>query len=617
MIRLLKPLFCCLLFICFFGIFKTNAQSKYKDPLIEELNKTYQYEKSVHVARFKLLKANSIEKKLFYNNCIIRAYTNMEKNDSMLISMKYSLDLLPSVQDSELICFTYLRLGLGYKRNLDINNSTQYLLKAADLAKKLNLIYIIVRAYNELGNLIAKENSDLSLALYYLNLSIKYTNAKNYDIKSSNNLISKITALQNRSAIYLEIGKIKESFDDLFLAKTLLDKLPNNEYYLINSNTRLSANYAEIGDKINCEKYINQALKIALSINDLPGIKESYRYMADISFHFKDYYKAIFYSLKAENNSDKNSENLYSKIYIDSIISLSYQYVGDHENALKYYKNFVKLKDKFYEKSKTNELHKLEILYKVEENEKKLALKNLEQTKDKATIQILFFIIFLSVLILIIFFGYKYLEDKRKKIIFKNIENYDKEINSIKRWLDWRKNNEKLTQLNLTDQADAIENNINSTPEKLVNQPAVNSTEITEETIDTSNLNLETNFGNYSNLYFELREALESQKLYLNPELTLDDLIKVLGTNKKYLYYAIKSNTEDNFRSLVNEYRVNHVKSMIHAAIENTKKIDIDEIQLSSGFQSTASFFRIFKSKTGLTPSEYVKQVKLTLLSVV
>jgi AraC-like DNA-binding protein len=208
------------------------------------------------------------------------------------------------------------------------------------------------------------------------------------------------------------------------------------------------------------------------------------------------------------------------------------------------------------------------------------------------------------------------LENKRKKIIFKNIENYDKEINSIKRWLDWRKNTEKLTQLNLIDQAGAIENNLNKTPEESVNQPALNKPEITEETNDTNNLNLETNLGNYTNLYFELREVLETQKLYLNPELTLDDLIKVLGTNKKYLYYAIKSNTEDNFRSLVNEYRINYVKSMIHDAIENSKKIDIDAIQHSSGFQSNASFFRIFKSKTGLTPSEYAKQVKLTLQSV-
>ena len=616
MIQLFKPQFIITLLICYLSIFKAQAQSKYKDPLIEELNKTYQYEKSVQVARFKLLKANSIEKKLFYNNCIIRAYTNMEKNDSMLIYMKYSLDLLPNVHDSELICFTYLRIGIGYRNNLDINKSTQYLLKAADLAKKINYLNVLVRAYNELGNLIIMGNLNMNLALYYLNMSIKYTENENYDLNNFDNLTSKITALVIRGGLYSKLDKTKESFNDLFLAKTLVNKLPNNEYTLKTLNTQLSLLYLTIDDRKNSEKYINEALKISLAMNDKPSIRYSYRFMAEIGFHFKDYYKAIFYSLKAENYSEENSEEFVSKIIVDSLLSLSYQYVGDHENALKYYKNFVELNRKYYEKSKTNELNKLEILYKVEENEKKLALKNLEQTKDKATIQILFLIIFLSVLILIIFIGYKYLENKRKKIIFENIENSDKEINSIKKWLDWRKNNEKLTQLNLIDQAAAIENNLNSAHEELVNQAAVNTPEITEEPIDTSNLNLETNLGNYTILYFELREVLETQKLYLNPELTLDDLIKVLGTNKKYLYYAIKSNTEDNFRSLVNEYRINYVKSMIREAIENTNKIDIDEIQVSSGFQSTASFFRIFKSKTGLTPSEYAKQVKLTLLSV-
>ena len=51
--------------------------------------------------------------------------------------------------------------------------------------------------------------------------------------------------------------------------------------------------------------------------------------MAVNSFHFKDYYEAIFYWLKAENYSEKNSENLDVKIYMDSLLSLSYQYVGD------------------------------------------------------------------------------------------------------------------------------------------------------------------------------------------------------------------------------------------------------------------------------------------------
>jgi hypothetical protein len=213
-------------------------------------------------------------------------------------------------------------LGIGYKRNLDVNNSIQYFLKAVNLAKKINCKIVLIRAYDELGNLIYIENLNLNLALYYLNLSIKYANDENSDINYSKYLNSKVTALIDRSAIYLELGKIKESFNDLFLAKSLIIKLPNGINQLKNININLAATYVEIGDQKNCEKYINEALKIALALNNTQSIKETYRYMADFSFIFKDYYKAIFYSLKSENYNDKSAENIYSKIYMDSLLSI-------------------------------------------------------------------------------------------------------------------------------------------------------------------------------------------------------------------------------------------------------------------------------------------------------
>jgi AraC-like DNA-binding protein len=613
--KLASPYFIFLFFISFFSIFKVQAQSKYEDSYIEKLNKTYQFEKSIKVARFKLLKANSSEEKLFYNNCIIRAYTNMEKNDSMLIYMKYSLELLPNVQDSELICYTYLRIGIGYKNILDINNSSQYLLKAINIAKKINCLFVLVKAYSELGNLIITENLNMNLALYYLNISIKYSNDRNYDINNSEKLASKIIALVLRGSLYSILEKTKEGFNDLFLAKTLVNKLPNNVDLLKIVNNQLSFLYLHINDRKNSEKYINEALKISLAVNDKPSIRYSYRYMAEIGFHFKDYYKAIFYSLKADNYSDKNNEEFVSKIYVDSIVSLSYQYIGEYENALKYYKSYTELKNKYYEKNRFDELNKLEVLFKVEENEKKLALNNLEQTKDKATIQILLLIIFLSILILVIFFGYKYLESKRKKIIFKNIENSDKEINSIKDWQEWRNNSKALINNVLTVPADEVGNNYIKTPAEMIDTIATAESEINAGAIGENNLDAKTSHVNYTNLYFELRELLETKKLYLNPNLILEDLIKELSTNKNYLYYAIKSNYVDNFKSLLNDYRINHVKSLIVESVKNNQKIRMEDVQESSGFQSAASFFRVFKSKTGLTPLEYAEQVKLTKIN--
>jgi AraC-like DNA-binding protein len=382
------------------------------------------------------------------------------------------------------------------------------------------------------------------------------------------------------------------------LAKLLSNSLPpNNEKSLIFLNMRFSLIYSMINDKKNSDLCINEALKISLTTNDKVNIKESYRILANNCFLFKDYYKAIFYGLKAENYNKNNTENLAGKMYIDSLLYLSYEYIGDNENALKYYKNFVDLKNKYYENGKVNELNKLDIMFKVEENKKKLALNELEQTKDKATIQFLFWIILVTLLLILMALGYYFLERKRIKLIYSTLENSDKEIKSVKGWLEWRNQNVTNPTSNLDEKETVIENDFNS--------PAF---EIDEKT----SLNFEINNVNSKILYYELRELLDTKKLYLNPELTLDDLIKLLGTNKKYLYYAIKLNYEDNFRSLLNEYRINHVKLMMVELVKNNKKIRIEDIQESSGFQSTASFFRVFKSKTGLTPLEYYEQVKQT-----
>jgi AraC-like DNA-binding protein len=207
------------------------------------------------------------------------------------------------------------------------------------------------------------------------------------------------------------------------------------------------------------------------------------------------------------------------------------------------------------------------------------------------------------------------LENKRKNLIFKNIENSDKEINSIKSWQNWRNNSKILVNNDITVPIAEVGNSLNNSPEVMIDKTATAESEITVGAIGENNLDVEVSKENYTGLYFELRELLETKKLYLNPNLILEDLIKELGTNKKYLYYAIKSNYEDNFKSLLSEFRINHVKSLIVESIKTKKKIHMEEIQESSGFQSTASFFRVFKSKTGLTPSEYAEQVKLSNLN--
>lgn len=104
-------------------------------------------------------------------------------------------------------------------------------------------------------------------------------------------------------------------------------------------------------------------------------------------------------------------------------------------------------------------------------------------------------------------------------------------------------------------------------------------------------------------------KIIDNQKLCLNPDLNLQEVIKFLGTNKKYPYQAINSSNDDNFSSFINRNWVNHAKQIIQKGIQQHKGINIPELFSVSGFNNPTSFFRIFKSMTGLTPKEYAAEV--------
>jgi YesN/AraC family two-component response regulator len=111
-------------------------------------------------------------------------------------------------------------------------------------------------------------------------------------------------------------------------------------------------------------------------------------------------------------------------------------------------------------------------------------------------------------------------------------------------------------------------------------------------------------------LFTELREVFDRQKLYLDPELNLKTLIRILGTNKKYLYQAISDNSHNNFRTFLNRYRVDEAKRVIEQKIMMKDDLNLSEIYAKAGFNSTVSFYRAFKLVTGLSPKEYASEVR-------
>lgn len=102
-----------------------------------------------------------------------------------------------------------------------------------------------------------------------------------------------------------------------------------------------------------------------------------------------------------------------------------------------------------------------------------------------------------------------------------------------------------------------------------------------------------------------LQGVLEEQSLYLNPELTVEDFARAARMPDRQVSQLINTCLGKNFFEFVNEARVTESKRLLKET-----NLSIQRVLEESGFNSKATFNRIFKRYVEQTPSEYRKQQK-------
>lgn len=104
-----------------------------------------------------------------------------------------------------------------------------------------------------------------------------------------------------------------------------------------------------------------------------------------------------------------------------------------------------------------------------------------------------------------------------------------------------------------------------------------------------------------------VKNLMEKEKVYLNPELNLSDMAQQASMSRGQLSEVINSGFNQNFNDFVNMYRVKAFKNMIK---ENRhKQLSLLGIAQECGFNSKATFNRVFKKLTNASPSEYLKSL--------
>ena len=97
---------------------------------------------------------------------------------------------------------------------------------------------------------------------------------------------------------------------------------------------------------------------------------------------------------------------------------------------------------------------------------------------------------------------------------------------------------------------------------------------------------------------------MDERQLFRNSELKPSDIATELCTNTRYVTDCIKACSDKTFSQFVNDYRINYVKQMLRQHPEK----QLSEIYSDAGFASERSFFRAFKTATGMTTREWVNK---------
>lgn len=106
----------------------------------------------------------------------------------------------------------------------------------------------------------------------------------------------------------------------------------------------------------------------------------------------------------------------------------------------------------------------------------------------------------------------------------------------------------------------------------------------------------------------QLLQSMENDQLYLDPTLNLEKLAAHTGLSARQISALLNQHQSINFNAFINQYRVDALKRRLTAP--DAGQFTLAALALQCGFNSSATFQRIFKQYTGMAPSAFVKLQK-------
>lgn len=96
-------------------------------------------------------------------------------------------------------------------------------------------------------------------------------------------------------------------------------------------------------------------------------------------------------------------------------------------------------------------------------------------------------------------------------------------------------------------------------------------------------------------------KLIEEDKVYLQPNITLEEIARQINSNRTYISRIINEEFHTSFYDFINSKRIEYAKALTH----QNPKFTQEQIAQESGFSHASNFSRVFKKQTGMTFREW------------
>lgn len=106
-------------------------------------------------------------------------------------------------------------------------------------------------------------------------------------------------------------------------------------------------------------------------------------------------------------------------------------------------------------------------------------------------------------------------------------------------------------------------------------------------------------------LYLNTEKKVRSDKLFLKKDISIEMLSDILNSNRTYLSSCINESTGKSYSIWINDFRIKYAIKLMH----NNTTINVKDMASMCGFSSNETFYKNFKQRCGVTPSQYLNQI--------